>query len=323
MKEDVYMAISQRWTVIGIFNEQDKAKKAMEELLQAEFTQEQVGYVMRDTPHVVSRKAVEEGEETGSFTGGIIGGIVGAAEALLIPVLGPSVANTIPATVEPLAEEVVERFQHTGIDEQQDHILPVTDNDIPETPEGDDIGIDNTVEKTEPYDPDETIKMAALTNTPNTTNNVAQDEMVTPDEVQNEGTGPTDVSSMQDEEENGAVSHDVSRQREDEATGAVTGGIVGGIIGVAAGLLLPFIGPAIAGGVLIAALGGAALGAVAGGFMGAFVSMGVPEEQARQYEQEFKAGRTIVTVKTDDHQQDALNILSDNGAIYTNAHDRY
>jgi len=32
------MAISQRSTVIGIFNEQDNAKKAMEELLQAEFT---------------------------------------------------------------------------------------------------------------------------------------------------------------------------------------------------------------------------------------------------------------------------------------------
>ncbi|MEO8972069.1 MAG: low temperature-induced protein, partial [Ktedonobacteraceae bacterium] len=95
-----------------------------------------------------------------------------------------------------------------------------------------------------------------------------------------------------------------------------------GVIGIAAGLLLPFIGPAIAGGVLIAALGGAALGAVAGGFMGAFVRMGVPEEQARQYEQEFKAGRTIITVKTDDRQQDALNILSNNGAIYFNAHDR-
>ncbi len=92
------MAISQRSTVIGIFNEQDNAKKAMEELLQAEFTQEQVGFVTHDTPQVVSKKAVEESEESGSFTGGIICGIVGAAETLLIPILGPSVANTIPTT---------------------------------------------------------------------------------------------------------------------------------------------------------------------------------------------------------------------------------
>ncbi|MEO8970078.1 MAG: hypothetical protein ABI406_00585, partial [Ktedonobacteraceae bacterium] len=318
------MAISQRWTVIGIFNEQDKAKKAIEELLQAEFTQEQVGYVMRDNPHVVSKKAVEEGEEAGSFTGGIIGGIVGAAEALLIPVLGPSVANTIPATVEPLAEQVVERFQHTGIEEQQDHILPVTDDGIPEKPVGDDSAIENTeetaktAETTGTFDPDETIKMAAITSTTNTTDAVAQNKMATPAEVQNEEEMPADASSVQ---ENETVPADISKQREDEATGAVTGGIVGGVIGIAAGLLLPFIGPAIAGGVLIAALGGAALGAVAGGFMGAFVRMGVPEEQARQYEQEFKAGRTIVTIKTDDRQQDALNILSNNGAIYFNAHD--
>ena len=91
------MAISQRWTVIGIFNEMDNAQKAMEELLQANFTQEQIGYVMRDTPQVVSKKAVEGGEETGSFTGGVIGGIVGAAQTLLLPVLSPSVASTIPA----------------------------------------------------------------------------------------------------------------------------------------------------------------------------------------------------------------------------------
>ncbi|MHB8600102.1 MAG: hypothetical protein ACYDER_25230 [Ktedonobacteraceae bacterium] len=318
------MAISQRWTVIGIFNEQDKAKKAMEELVQAEFTQEQVGFMMRDTPHVVSKKAVEEGEEAGSFTGGIIGGIVGAAETLLIPVLGPSVANTIPATVEPMAEQVVERFQHTGIDEQQDHILPVTDDGIPEKPVGDDAATNTTEATAETFDPDETIKMAAITSTTNTTGAVAQDEMATPTEAQNEEEEgmPADASNVQENEEDETVPRDVSRQREDEATGAVTGGIVGGVIGVAAGLLLPFIGPAIAGGALIAALGGAALGAVAGGFMGAFVRMGVPEEQARQYEQEFKAGRTIVTVKTDDRQKDALNILSNNGAIYVNTHDR-
>ncbi len=334
------MAMSQRWTVIGIFNEQVKAQKAMEELLQADFTQEQVGYVMRDTPQVVSKKAVEEGEESGSFTGGIIGGIVGAAETLLIPVLGPSVANTIPGTVEPLAEEVVERFQHTGIDEQQDHILPVTDDGIPEQPV-DDASVRETVketpeiseasetiataETTEAYDPDATIKMSALRNTTTTDEPPVQDAMVEPDtaiemqETQKEEAIATDTSATDEQE---AVPAGVSRRREDEATGAVTGGIVGGVVGVAAGLLLPFIGPAIAGGALIAALGGAALGAVAGGFFGTFVSMGVPEEDAHQYEQEFRAGRTIVTVKTEDRQQDALNILSNNGAIYVNAHDR-
>ena len=39
------------------------------------------------------------------------------------------------------------------------------------------------------------------------------------------------------------------------------------------------------------------------------ISMGMPEEHARHYEHEFSSGRTIVTVKTHDRQQDAVNIL--------------
>jgi outer membrane lipoprotein SlyB len=114
---------------------------------------------------------------------------------------------------------------------------------------------------------------------------------------------------------------DEKRLREEEATGAVTGGIVGGVLGAAVALLIPVIGPAFAGGILVAVFS-AALGAVTGGFLGAFVTMGVPEEQARHYEEEFTAGRTIVTVKTDDDQQKALNIMYHNGARYANAHDR-
>lgn len=295
------MAISQHWTVIGIFDEQDSAKKAMEELLAAGFTKEQVGFVMRDTRQRVTREAVEEGEESGSFTGGVLGGILGAADALLIPVLGPDVASSIPVTVEPWAEQIVARFQRTGVEEQQeqDHVLPVTDDDIPENSPA------NETAETSVTTATDTVETPATTNTP-THAPATEDVMLAPGELRAEQNTPPDIA----------------RTREDEATGAVTGGIVGGVIGVAAGLLLPFIGPAIAGGALIAALGGAALGAVAGGFMGAFVSMGVPEEQARQYAQEVKSGRTIVTVKTDDRQQDALDIFHRDGAMYANAHEQ-
>jgi hypothetical protein len=187
------MAISQRWTVIGIFNEQDTAKKAMEELLQAEFTPEQIGYVMRDTGHVVSKAAVKEGEESASFTGGILGGVMGAAETLLIPVLGPSVANTIPATVEPLAQQLVERFQHTSIDEQQDHILPVTDDGIPETSTANNIEEDDTLEmqtiaQMPQTEEEDTLEMQAIAQTSQTTETLdsaiqGKDEIVEPDEM--------------------------------------------------------------------------------------------------------------------------------------------
>ena len=101
---------------------------------------------------------------------------------------------------------------------------------------------------------------------------------------------------------------------EGAATGVVAGGILGGILGAAGALLIPGIGPVIAGGILAATLGGAAVGAAAGGLLGALTGMGIPEEEARFYENEFQAGRTIVTVQAGNRQQEALDILRRNGA---------
>lgn len=98
------------------------------------------------------------------------------------------------------------------------------------------------------------------------------------------------------------------------AAGVGSGGVVGGIVGAAAALLIPGLGPAIAGGILAATLGGAAIGATAGGLIGALTNLGVPEEDARYYQNEFQAGRTIVTVKADHRQQEARNILHQYGA---------
>lgn len=46
----------------------------------------------------------------------------------------------------------------------------------------------------------------------------------------------------------------------------------------------------------------------------ALVNIGVPEDEARFYQQELEAGRTIVTVKSPTGYADALNILRRNGA---------
>nr|BBH91394.1 hypothetical protein KTC_61450 [Thermosporothrix sp. COM3] len=98
------------------------------------------------------------------------------------------------------------------------------------------------------------------------------------------------------------------------AAGAVGGGVVGGVVGAGIALLIPGIGPAIAGGVLAATLGGVAIGAVAGGLIGALTNMGIPADEARYYQEEIEAGRTLVTVKAGDRYQDALTILRQNGA---------
>jgi len=105
-----------------------------------------------------------------------------------------------------------------------------------------------------------------------------------------------------------------SHAGEGAVSGILAGAGIGGIIAAAASLLIPGFGPVIAGGILATVLGGAAIGAAAGGILGALVGMGVPEEEARYYEEEFNEGRILVTVKAGDRYQAARDILRREGA---------
>ena len=96
---------------------------------------------------------------------------------------------------------------------------------------------------------------------------------------------------------------------ESAISGMVTGGVVGGVAAAAVSLLVPGIGPIIGGGILAAVLGGAAAGAATGGMVGAFVGLGVPEEEARYYNNEFEAGRALVTVRADSRYKEAAAII--------------
>jgi hypothetical protein len=127
------------------------------------------------------------------------------------------------------------------------------------------------------------------------------------------------------EDEIGVVAHDRDRAAttvEPGATsrgskageGAAAGAAVGGggaalwSLGVAAGML-PAIGPVIAGGVFAAALASAAGGAAVGGVAGALIGAGIPEEEARRYDEEFSRGRTIISVTSATRSDDAQRIL--------------
>lgn len=100
-------------------------------------------------------------------------------------------------------------------------------------------------------------------------------------------------------------------------TGAATGGVVGGIAGALTALLIPGIGPVLAGGILAGIFGGALLGAGAGDMIGTLVDMGIAENQAKYYEQEFKEGRALVMVNTTDPQLQAKaeEIMERDGAL--------
>jgi hypothetical protein len=109
-------------------------------------------------------------------------------------------------------------------------------------------------------------------------------------------------------------SEDTGDAGEGAATGALTGGVVGGVLGAIATGLIPGIGPVLAGGLLAGILGGAVAGAAAGGLIGALAGMGVPEEDARYYNEEFESGRTLVTVKDQGRYDEARSILQEHGA---------
>ena len=97
--------------------------------------------------------------------------------------------------------------------------------------------------------------------------------------------------------------------------GAAVGAVWGGLVGLVA-LLIPGVGPFIAFGALGAALTGAVTGAVVGGISAALIDFsGIPEEDARGYEEQIRSGQTLVAVKVrDEHTAEVRRILNEIGA---------
>jgi hypothetical protein len=98
--------------------------------------------------------------------------------------------------------------------------------------------------------------------------------------------------------------------------GMVAGGGMGALAGIALGsAAVTPVGPIVAGGILAGILGSTVLGASVGGLIGGLVGLGVPEEEARLYEGELKAGRTIVAVRADGRSAEARALLHRCGAF--------
>ena len=161
------------------------------------------------------------------------------------------------------------------------------------------------------------------------------------DELKDIGYNPKDISIvMRDTEEGRDVAHSTGASVADTTvTGATTGGVIGGLTGLLVGLgaiAIPGLGAILIGGPLAGALGltgaaattvsGALTGAFAGGLLGALVGIGVPEDDARSYEESIKKGAILVAVPISaGRTEEARTILEDNGAeqikaIETNEH---
>lgn len=97
--------------------------------------------------------------------------------------------------------------------------------------------------------------------------------------------------------------------------GILTGAGLGGLWAVGIEVeLLPAIGELVLGGIFNGLLAGAVMGGAAGGIVGTLVAAGLPRHRAKEVEEHVHAGRVIITVRTDDHYDEALAILRANGA---------
>jgi hypothetical protein len=115
------------------------------------------------------------------------------------------------------------------------------------------------------------------------------------------------------------VADDTGTAAEEGAvTGAVAGGVLGGVAALIAGasaVAIPGVGLAI-GGPIAAAIAGAA----GGGLIGGLVGMGIPEEEAKVYNERLEAGDIVVSVVAGNREREAREILHGDGVISTNLH---
>ena len=94
---------------------------------------------------------------------------------------------------------------------------------------------------------------------------------------------------------------------EGAATGAVTGGVLGGLAGFLIGIsamVIPGIGPIVGTGILVSTLAGAGIGAATGGLVGALTGQGVPEDDAKGYEENVRQGSILLTVTAHSNEQE-------------------
>ena len=128
-------------------------------------------------------------------------------------------------------------------------------------------------------------------------------------ELQSSGFNTSEISVLLPDTEG---RHDIGHVKatkapEGASTGAAAGGVTGGVIGLLAGigaLAIPGVGPLIAAGPIMAALSGAAVGAGTGGLIGGLIGLGIPEFEAKRYEQKLKSGNYLIAVHAHDSDEE-------------------
>lgn len=90
------MAMMQGSIAVGVFPNTEQARKAIDNLKRAGFSDDELGFLSRARAGETAGDVASDAA-TGAVSGGVLGGVLGAAAALLIPGLGPALAGGILA----------------------------------------------------------------------------------------------------------------------------------------------------------------------------------------------------------------------------------
>jgi hypothetical protein len=130
------------------------------------------------------------------------------------------------------------------------------------------------------------------------------------------GVGVTDRDEIKNRGDNEA--------QEGAGIGATAGTVLGGAGGLLVGLealVIPGVGPFLAAGTIATTLAGAGIGAAAGAIVGALTGLGIPEEDAKAYDQRISQGDYLVILEgTEAEIERAGSILRNRGVRQWNVY---
>jgi len=141
------------------------------------------------------------------------------------------------------------------------------------------------------------------------------------------GFANSDVSILFSSDNGDKLVHQNSTKAPEGATtGMISGGTIGGVLGWLAGigsLAIPGVGPFIAAGPIMGLLAGTSIGGALGGLTGALIGLGIPEYEAKLYENALNNGGILVCVhaSNSDRATYAEEILDNTGANDISAKD--
>jgi hypothetical protein len=99
------MATATPTIIVSVFDDRYQAEQAVDELEQAGFSADDIGFALRGSDVASGGMATDAvgvkddtGAAAGAVTGGVVGGLLGAAAAIMLPGVGPVLAGGILAT---------------------------------------------------------------------------------------------------------------------------------------------------------------------------------------------------------------------------------